>query len=610
MITGGYLEAFVAACACRGCVVSELAEVKRSQTGGIGVFVDVDRLVAQADRASDEDLVLLRVPHSETLSLDSIMAGLLHEQLEHDAQCRDGWLNQSEIMKRLLSELNLGFSQDPDAQARTGLNEANILISEISLLVCLKEIRKQIEAEADVDGEYSQFLRTCPFARHDYYLDLLLNTDIDCLKLDDNYHTVYLAYFQHYERVYKNRIDSIKRRALLQALTEQPASLDLQFITEQFLEHVQMTIVSRILEVPSAVDDQDEAYGYQVASTMVPLIDFVNHSIGSVNAAFDTDPATNDVVLKLKSEFINECVHSSQEERPHEAEVFIQYSEYDDVLKYITTYGFIPKSASEHGSIYEVCVDRGFADSYKVSGCGYEHQLGVLLKHLGLPPNFQFIVKYNNDGVIDDLKLNLLENYLVFGFKSGLTYYPEKAKSMIGEQFGEEDAEKVLEELNKYDVIPPGEGEQIPFKLLDSEDFTSAQELLAITEDEEVDEMLRELVVFIYKYCEFRIDQLKRAGIHGTNAKNTNSLVLAVVSTEIEILEALIKKYKELLANNEDPSEALIEYEEHAFSEDWKVNKLKPRMIPFDQLMKISRKFRTENSDGVEEVAELIDKNL
>ncbi|GME66739.1 unnamed protein product [Ambrosiozyma monospora] len=109
---------------------------------------------------------------------------------------------------------------------------------------------------------------------------------------------------------------------------------------------------SRTLEIPRAagkseeedkkdennVDDNDNEDSFFTDISLVPVIDFVNHDNARLNAYFDVDKQTQDILLKLDSDTLlnvgnNEIV-----------EVFISYSKIEDVNRFFFNYGFIPTS--------------------------------------------------------------------------------------------------------------------------------------------------------------------------------------------------------------------------------------------------------------------------
>lgn len=619
-----YRDSFIEWAKENGTHVSEFITVKDSDIGGTGVFFNIDQYVEENGEIDQDDrIVILRVPKKLTLSLDSIAETLLEPQLEYDLQnAHKDYIKQGQVFQIFLAALSENFKGGLDPYFRGGLNETNILVGEIQILNILKNIRDQLIASSGTSKEYKTFLENSPFGKFDKYIDLLYRTEVNSVKLDE-YYDLYKAQFKYSQREYRFLIEKAKNLAIFTALEsiDQDLGFDPKgFVDLRYLQQIEISVISRILEIPEALKDEESPneqaklekaqrsesqedghveendedyqdgeeaeYGFSVASTMVPVIDFVNHSIDHANAVFDIDKETQDIVLKYTPK---------SSDAKGELEVFITYSEYEDVFNFINAYGFVPKSTMSN-PIYEHAIDRDYLATYQVKsvveGKEYEHNLGNALKWLGQAPNIQLVLAYENDE-IKDVKLNLDQNFIIFAFTKGLTYDSQRAFQIIKDVQGDENINDELvkeilelEESTTNDTID-SEG-QTPYKLHGTDSYVDLYSIIENTPDEEVNNLMIDFVQFLLLYFKYRIKDLDNGLL--LKAKDLKSIITQFGVFEREILRKFIE-IAQGLERKEDLLDFIIGAEE--LDVEWLKYRLNPRYVPYEAKLQLQKKYLT-----------------
>ncbi|CCH43800.1 Cytochrome c lysine N-methyltransferase 1 [Wickerhamomyces ciferrii] len=618
-----YRESFIQWAIDQGVEINKFVTIKESQTGGTGVFFKVQEFVQENGKIDEDDqIVLMRIPKKNTMSLDSIATDLLEPQLAYDADAPKDYIKQSDVFKQFLADLSRNFQEGIDPYFRGGLNETNILVGEIQILTILKKLRDQLYEAPSTTEHYKDFLKKSPFAKFDRYLDLLYKTEVNSLKLD-TYYEVYKTQFKYNQREYRFLIEKAKNLAIFSSLLSIKEDLGFSlenYIDTKFLQKIEISVISRILEIPEPYEDQEhnasprenrsnpsseeseeaevqhesdgyveddeddgeEQYGFSVASTMVPIIDFVNHSNDQVNAKFDVDVKNGDVLLKYDNE---------AEITDEEIELFITYSEYEDVFNFINAYGFIPKS-SKTNPVYEHAIDRDYLSSYEieneVDGVNYKHNVANLLKWVGQAPNIQFVLTYDGDEV-KDVKLNLDQNFIIFGFSKGLTYHPDRALEIIKETHGENTTNDIAKEILQLEESPHSDlvecNGQTPYTLRQVDENVDLWTIIENTPDEEVDELMIEFIKFLLPYFKYRIKELDNGLL--LKAKNFKSIIVQFAVFEREIL----KKFLEI-AQEKETEEDLMDFIIGAdeIDTEWLKYRLNPRYISHSKKLEIQNR--------------------
>lgn len=622
-----YRDSFIQWAKENGTQLSDFVTFKESKLGGTGVFFNIDDYVKQnGELKKDDRVVLLRIPKRLTLSLDSIADTLLGPQVKYDLKAKKNYIKQGEIFQMFLGELTRSFQEGIDPYFRGGLNETNILVGEIQILTVLKKISDQIMASPNTSDEYKSFLKNSPFRTFDRYLDLLYHTDVNSIKLDQ-YYELYKTHFKYNQREYRHLIEKAKNLAIFTALDNIEEDLGFEpksCVDIRFLQKMESSVISRTLEIPEALeedrnaaangraaynnqstktkkieveddgyvqddegdgDGKSDKYGFAVASTLVPVIDFVNHSNDYVNALFDIDKETQDILLKYVHEDTN---------TKGDVEIFITYSEYEDVFNFINAYGFVPRS-SKKNPIYEHAIDRDYLSTYQVKsevdGKKFEHNLGNLLKWLSQPPNIQFVLSYDGDE-LTDVKLNLDQNFIIFGFTKGLTYDYKRALKIIGNQQAADAHEDFIKEVLKLEESPSNdtidsEG-QTPYKLHGVDGYIDLYTIIENTADEEINNLMIEFIQFLLIYFRYRIKDLDNGIL--LKAKDLKSIIVQFAVFEREILSKFIEIARGL-ENKEDFLDFIIGAED--LDVEWLKYRLNPRYVPYEEKFELQKKYLT-----------------
>lgn len=316
-----------------GIKVHENVSIKESEVGGTGLFFNSPEPVT--------DFEIVRIPPSMTFNLKNLMQRL--EKLTTINYV------EAEVVKKVLSKCK-------------GINETDIIVDFIFSFMVVLSNKNHLEG--------------CPVEEVNFYLELLSQTLVDTLDLNNTQ--------KEFEDDFLFEVERRKKDQLYEKYQEIVAAIkDLGFIIPTFDEyyHISKVIKSRVLEIPRAVgDDSDD---YTVDTTLVPLIDFVNHNENK-NAYFDIDRSTNEVILKYLGP-------------AGPAEVFISYSDESSVQEFVSTYGFIPQSTTE---IFEVKLNK-----YEINECinHIQHtddiRYDLILKWLEIPPTLQFIITKDKVGL-------------------------------------------------------------------------------------------------------------------------------------------------------------------------------------------------------------------
>lgn len=597
MVTEEFRSQFLQWAEQMGAAVSPYVSFRQSKLGGTGVFFALRRYVEDNGTVdSDEQKEVIRVPKKLSYSLDSFMTDLLPSQREFDASLGDELLKQSEIITKFLENFQHSFEDSVDASVSAGINETNIIVGQVQMLMILKETRQKLISR----DSRCMVLNKSPFAFLDNYTELLKRTNVPATRVD-MYYDQYLEMFKYNEREYRHRIERLRFDAIYDTLKE--FGIDYQEdINDKFLRKVELSVVSRLLEIPEALPTNSttdgsecpEEYGFSVSSTLVPIIDFVNHSNDHLNAFFDVDPETDDILLRLYNEEF-----ADQEEFSEQVELFIRYSDYEDVLKFVHSYGFIPRGVKVQ-PIYEHPIDREYLNSYVVKsdidGEKYEHNLGLLLKWLQIQPNVQFVMGYNAEGQLQDVKMNLDENFIVFGFVQGLTYFKEAALGIVKHYSELQDDEYIaelltLEESGDNDVI--GGYETIPYSSVFVDGAVNLDALVSSLPDDEINVLMVKFIVWFVDYSQARIDTLIS---FISTLENRDSTVCQFADFEKKLLEKFTEQVKSA-TSDEQKLDLIIGAED--LDEGWLKHRLRPRAVKIEDRIDLYSKYMACEVDGL-----------
>lgn len=635
-VTGDFRDQFIKWVVSEGAELSPYITIDQSELGGAGVFFSW-RKFREDHGLIDVDgcLEVMRIPKRLSFSLDRFKDELLIQQQIFDQDLGEFGqdpLNQSEIMTKFLETFLTHFNDTVDPYVKGGMNETNILVGQVQMLVILKRVRaKLVEKDAK-----NKVLQGSPFGELDEYLELLERTDVTAPRTDEFY-PQYLSLFKYNVREYRRVIERLRFDSIYETLDSFGVEYQ-EFLDDEFLRHIELSVVSRLLEIPEALPEEEEKgrydilnnrkvlnpttvytdndpdatvieqddedgdgkkYGFAVSSTLVPVIDFVNHSNDKMNAFFDVDASNGDILLRLFNEKF-----TSEDNIPESIELFIRYSDYEDVLKFVTAYGFIPRSVKVQ-PIFEHAIDREYLNEYfvrsEIDGQKYEHNLGLLLKWIGVQPNVQFVIQYNIDGSIKDVKMNLDENFIVFGFVEGLQYSREAALAIVKHysefQKDEYIAELLaLEESDANDII---EGyDVIPYSCVyvENEDV-NLETLVSNLPDDVINGLMLKFMGWFVEYSTTRISQLDSS----LESIPDTSIVHQFAALEKNVLLKFKQEF-EACKSEEDKLELVIGADD--LDDEWLKHRLRPRNIPSGQRLELLIKHTNIESLNVSDSSE------
>lgn len=331
--------------------------VGRSKLGGLGLFYDG---VLPAPGTC-----LLRIPRNATLNLDRCL------------KIMNSGTNKE--VKEFIQHCLVYYCSDDK------VTETRILICYCVAMLALDRLGKlELLPEAKFVSNYLQILLQTEVA----------NIDFDNHDLLNRYRTTFKGNILFESVISVMESGEAERFASFvkdEPLVKKFAGKNI-VITPNDIVHLVSSVNSRTLEIPRSIDGSED---FVTDITLVPILDFANHSIDYQNACFDVDRDTHDIVLNVISS-------ESQPQQHSRHEIFIIYTDADDINRLFFNYGFIPRTPGQWKFI-----------DIPVWGYFQEFSFGNvvnLLKALHQSTNLEFAVRFNDDGQIDDVRLSLLDN--------------------------------------------------------------------------------------------------------------------------------------------------------------------------------------------------------
>ncbi|CUS21801.1 LAQU0S04e01090g1_1 [Lachancea quebecensis] len=156
---------------------------------------------------------------------------------------------------------------------------------------------------------------------------------------------------------------------------------------ERTISALMASISSRCLEIPH--EEHKGSDDFYVNTTLVPVLDYVNHDNKHVNAHFDIDRNTSDVILVLDMELYDQ--------KEEVFEVFISYSPVDEIVHFEKTYGFSPQPEENRTSFMNLCFDKRFSALQ-------DFDIFLFYKWFSIKPCLQFILRDGRVYINDTLK--------------------------------------------------------------------------------------------------------------------------------------------------------------------------------------------------------------
>lgn len=321
-------------------------------SSGYGLFVEMT-----SDHVGAETLELLRIPKKHTFDIHTLLE-LLFDGKQYSSN--NEFQKTNHMVKSVIGAL-------VDFEGMDGL------LSESTILVCYLLL-------CTITREKYEFPRVLC-----YYLENVLLKTYVCFTPE--YLDLLLKYHgQYLDSQLLNQTLKILKRFFEKELPEFKLS-------SAVLYQVYAAVKSRCLEIPQELDERSE--DYVVNSTMVPLLDFCNHS-SNPNACFDVDRKTGEVMLLLD---LKKCNPNALQE------VFISYAQSPELFSFFNAYGFVPPA--QEFQFFNLSIERNFLFTQPVD----RSNLRVFYKWLHINPVIQLLkhdgVWYINDTIEDFAFLTL-----------------------------------------------------------------------------------------------------------------------------------------------------------------------------------------------------------
>ncbi|SMN18109.1 similar to Saccharomyces cerevisiae YHR109W CTM1 Cytochrome c lysine methyltransferase, trimethylates residue 72 of apo-cytochrome c (Cyc1p) in the cytosol [Maudiozyma saulgeensis] len=174
-----------------------------------------------------------------------------------------------------------------------------------------------------------------------YLHDILISTEVNNPITRPKF---YLQSYSHYPNIIANTMVVDMFTSFFEF------ELDIDSTTgKDVIRQIYAAITSRVLEIPHEISKDSE--DFTTNTTLVPILDFVNHSSVSPCCAFDIDRSTGEVTLKLRDSFEEQTSKTRME-------LFIQYSDIVEYTSFNFTYGFIPEVKKSTPCYFNLSIER------------------------------------------------------------------------------------------------------------------------------------------------------------------------------------------------------------------------------------------------------------
>lgn len=297
---------------------------------GEGLFIENKR-----DEVNNQE-ILLRIPKKNTFTEDTIRSLLLRKEL---------------------------YSDDSDKSDVEEFNDR--LRSTVGEICCElgEELMTETVALTAFFIGFNIHGYRCPDMFSEYLHKVLLHTEVNVPITRPD---IFLGTYGHYPDL---RVNETVVKRINNALTYEDT--DCYGEVRKNIRQIYAAVVSRALEIPVEMSAGSEDYYIDI--TLVPILDFVNHSTANPTCYFDVDRATNDIILKRID---NQDNHTKKDKE----ELFIQYYDTVEYTKSTFVYGFIPEIRNDQTAFFNLSLERDFIPSY----------IRVFYKWFGINPMVQF----------------------------------------------------------------------------------------------------------------------------------------------------------------------------------------------------------------------------
>ncbi|ODQ81452.1 hypothetical protein BABINDRAFT_159739 [Babjeviella inositovora NRRL Y-12698] len=442
----------------------EQLSIHQSVLGGTGLFLTMNSL------STNKDIELLRIPASTTYNLASCMS-ILKDVTRLEDSCAAFAYRESSVIKFFLKNL-------------APTSELAILQAYFQAFVMLNQLHRWIKTSKTAPKEFVDLLNLSPVRKVDLYTEVLAGVEVPTIDSDKPEvlqlalqvfgNKSVIANITHV--LYQSHMHASLIEALAKDETFNGIGVDIfDILPLERFHQINAAVKSRILEIPEEIESKSDDFLTNV--TLVPLLDFANHSNGDkLNAYFDIDRVSGDVLLKFDAEKLSDG----------EVEVCITYTKNEDVAKVFMNYGFVPQ-LSQAPSVYEL-----YFDEEILLGMNMEYPTG-LLKWLKVMPCAQVIE--TESGTLVDLQGDFFP-VLFSGLKYNIDWCVETFGDLEAVQYYESEC---------GDVVP-----NLVHKAVTRGDtfISSGAELWETLTETERAECESKYSEFLKVYAELRIDQL------------------------------------------------------------------------------------------------------
>lgn len=284
---------------------------------GYGLYTDTKSL--KEIKGDDKDFdILLRIPRNVTFNIHTILS-LVQDEFQYSSKTR--YKETTDKVKEIF-QLFMEKSDMEDTLSET------IIIVYYFIMFCY------------IKDEYE-----LPEVLLKYLNEVLLVTEVYNPITRPYY---YLKYYYQYPTIVANEIVVDRFTRFFSSEFFNKSDVD-----NSYIRQIYAAIISRVLEIPQEIGEGSE--DYTTSTTLIPLLDFINHSSVNPWCVFDVDRKTNDVILKYQD-------LSKFDKNSCQNELFIQYSDIIEFTSFNFTYGFIPDVPKDKTLYFNISIDRDFLE--------------------------------------------------------------------------------------------------------------------------------------------------------------------------------------------------------------------------------------------------------
>ncbi|CCD23826.1 cytochrome c lysine N-methyltransferase NDAI_0C01650 [Naumovozyma dairenensis CBS 421] len=313
---------------------------------GYGLNINLQKVQGLSHK--NDDLILLRIPHNSTFNIETTLR-LVRDSSQFTST------KAFEKTDKIRQEMFKKFKEEL-VRKSFQYSETIFMTFYFILFDCLKTMY-------DLPKILTYYLNT-----------VLLPTRINNISLFDKY--LLSTYYQY-------SIPTVTEETIEKLYSFFADNFPNQIVSMGSIRQIYGAIISRCLEIPQEINR--ELDDCTVMTTLVPILDFVNHDINLKNAHYDIDRETNDVILILERSALEKYKRTNV----RDIEIFIDYGQTENVLPFALTYGFFPSLKTSQYEVWNISFDRDFLKNSK--GSLQNGNLRLFYKWFGINPVIQLV---------------------------------------------------------------------------------------------------------------------------------------------------------------------------------------------------------------------------